>query len=101
MPDLFKDFMAKIILPDTELSAVQGDVQGVIDEVNAKDAKIAELEARAQNAETKYNELRDRALDSLFNNKKGEPKPVEQEDQEDKPKKTFKDLVSADAPWKI
>lgn len=96
----FKDFISKIALGESndENKVTEEEIQDVIKEVSSKDEEITALRTQLEEKSKEYDDLKNRVLDHLFNNPKGNPDDKDgsdDEDEEDKPKpKTFKDLIN-------
>ena len=94
----FKDFISKIALGESndENKVTEEEIQDVIKEVSSKDEEITALKTQLEEKSKEYDDLKNRVLDHLFNNPKGSPDDVpDDEDEKDKPKpKTFKDLIN-------
>lgn len=93
----FKDFISKIALgeSDEENKVTEEEIQDVIKEVSSKDEEITSLKTQLEEKSKEYDALKNRVLDHLFNNPKGEPDNGEPDEGEEKGKKpkTFKELI--------
>lgn len=101
MVKVLEEFMAMYLDPESKREDLEGKAKEVVEESQAKDSRIEELEKELKDVNEKYDKLKDRTMEALFSNSKGQPEPVIEKQPEPKPKKTFNDLVDQDAPWKI
>lgn len=95
----FKDFISKIALGESneENKVTEEEIQDVIKEVSSKDEEITALRTQLEEKSKEYDELKNRVLDHLFNNPKGNPDDKddpEDDDKKDEKPKTFKDLIN-------
>lgn len=95
MPKTFKDLMSQLATDTSENAIPAEDIQGIVDEVTAKDSKIQELTEALEKANKAHEDLKNRIVDKLFSENNGKPNESEEheEEQEDKPLKTFDDLI--------
>jgi len=96
MPKTFKDLMSELATDTSENAIPAEDIQGIVDEVTAKDTKIQELTEALEKANKAHEDLKNRIVDKLFSENNGKPNEaddVKVPDEDDKPLKTFDDLI--------
>ena len=95
----FKDLMSEIATDTSENAKFSAeDIQGVIDEVTAKDTEIVSLKAELEKRNKEHEDLKNRIVDKLFNNPKGNPTEVTHEEdvETEQEIKTFDELILPD-----
>lgn len=91
----FKDFMTEIATGTSEENKFSAeDIQGVIDEVTAKDTMIQSLREELEKKNKEHEDLKNRIVDKLFNNPSGRaPEDNLPEEPEEPEIKTFDELI--------
>lgn len=96
MPKTFKDLMSQLATDTSENALLSAEeIQDVVNEVTAKDAKIQELTEALEKANKEHEDLKNRIVDKLFRDNSGKPNEQEEE-EEDEPEevKTFDELIN-------
>lgn len=98
MSKTFKDVMSELATDTSENARYSAEeIQGVIDEVTAKDTRIKELEQALEKANKDHEDLKNRIVDKLFASKEGKAEDRNKdEEEEEEPVKTFDELVIPD-----
>lgn len=97
MSKTFKDVMSELATDTSENARYSAEeIQGVIDEVTAKDTRIHELEQALEKANKDHEDLKNRIVDKLFASKEGKPEESTKMNEEEETVKTFDELVLPD-----
>lgn len=97
MSKTFKDVMSELATDTSENARYSAEeIQGVIDEVTAKDTRIQELEQALEKANKDHEDLKNRIVDKLFASKEGKPEESTKMNEEEEAVKTFDELVLPD-----
>lgn len=97
MSKTFKDVMSELATDTSENARYSAEeIQGVIDEVTAKDTRIQELEQALEKANKDHEDLKNRIVEKLFASKEGKPEESTKMNEEEEPVKTFDELVIPD-----
>lgn len=97
MSKTFKDVMSELATDTSENARYSAEeIQGVIDEVTAKDTRIQELEQALEKANKDHEDLKNRIVDKLFASKEGKPEESTKMNEEEETVKTFDELVLPD-----
>lgn len=99
MPKTFKDLMSELATDTSENAIPTEDIQGIIDEVTAKDTRIQELTEALEKANKQHEDLKNRIVDKLFSENNGktnesDDNSQEESEEDDQTLVTFDDLIN-------
>lgn len=87
----FKELASKLSLETENPIISQEELQGIVDDYQSKDNQINDLTSQLSSLQEEHEKLKNKIVDSMFNN----DKKIEEKKKEEEPKpKTFKDIIN-------